>query len=630
MDISREIKLVVDKLQGVKKVNGNEYNATCPYCNRAKKFYINEETGLFSCKAGSCAEKGNINKLLEHFGSSERVHYDVEISKKVVAVDKSVQKKFIDFSFQTENKFTDYLLSRGITLETAIAMKAGYLEEQNALAFPSYVDDRLIGVEYRRIDVKKIFQESGSSHNLLKKSKNIDFKNDTLYIAEGWFDAATLVECGMQNVVSVPNGVSNMSWIEGDWVFLNKFKNIVLLFDNDDAGMTAFNEAKKRLDFASLYTIEMFDYNDINDFYNDDTKKFSECLSDLKLVDLDNFIDLSDLKTIDNMEESYYSSGIAGIDELFNGLAMHENTIICSPSGSGKSVTIANMINGIISSGEKVAIFSGEFSNTKLKTIIYQIIAGENGIESKQHPIIKDKQIYSIKPSIEKKIDKKIRGKLFIYDGSESDGFSMLKSFEVLHKRYGVKFFFIDNLSIIKTDVKGVSKWDGQDEFARESARFVKVNKVHLFCITHPTKNKLDEDNDYVKKDGTIKPLPKWSQESVKGAGGICNLAHNILFMQRCYDHEKLYVAQEVEKLLRKNNRDHEVAEKRDVIMKELSLLLYLVKQRSEGDIYKNKLFGYDSLTKRIYTLFNKEDNDLFADEKVNEVIEQYSKDDFI
>ena len=109
------------------------------------------------------------------------------------------------------------------------------------------------------------------------------------------------------------------------------------------------------------------------------------------------------------------------------------------------TTVVANLANGFIANGERVAIWSGELNNQSLKTWIYGVIAGHKAIVSVDNPFRKGDKIAYLKEEYEQKIDKAVEGKLFVYDGNKNNAFTMLKHFELLHKKNGVTVFFIDN-----------------------------------------------------------------------------------------------------------------------------------------------------------------------------------------
>lgn len=60
-------------------------------------------------------------------------------------------------------------------------------------------------------------------------------------------DAASAIEAGHLNTVSVPFGAGNFHWIEENWDWLNQFDSIIIWSDNDDPGLKMRKECLYRL-----------------------------------------------------------------------------------------------------------------------------------------------------------------------------------------------------------------------------------------------------------------------------------------------------------------------------------------------------------------------------------------------
>ena len=62
---------------------------------------------------------------------------------------------------------------------------------------------------------------------------------DTCYIVEGEMDALSLIQAGIKNVVSVPNGATistnNLSYLDNCFEYFINKKEIILWVDNDIA-----------------------------------------------------------------------------------------------------------------------------------------------------------------------------------------------------------------------------------------------------------------------------------------------------------------------------------------------------------------------------------------------------------
>lgn len=623
-------------------VEGKQYGKElvlkeCPYCNRTKnRFYINVETGQFSCKSASCGARGNLNTLLPKIGLDNIGPIEYDDAKAPVKPSKAVHEIKVDglSVMPEEHDLVGYMLSRGISYDTIKHSGVLHSSKHNALTFITKFENRVVGCLYRKPG-KKLFMEAGSEQRLWGIQTFKGSKDSTLYITEGHPDCLTLREMGYWNSVSVPNGAASHEWINRDWEWLQQFEKIVLCYDNDDAGKAAILEVKNRLDFAQLYELEYGDCNDINEMFMVDCEGLFKTVRNPKEISMDGFISLKGVTTNSDPLSMMGSCGISQFDRMFGGMRLNETTIIAAASGAGKTTVMSNLINGFMSQGEGTAVWSGELTNATLKTWIYSVIAGEKAITTIDNPYRPGEVISMIKPEYEMKIDAAVDGKLHVYDGNKSNGFKMLEHFALLHKRHGIKNFIIDNGSILDMTMHGskAGKYDGEEAWSKEAAKFVRNNPVRLFIVMHPTKTTLNADPNYTNAKGRVKKPEMYDQYQIRGSASIPNLANNIMFLLRAGEHYKAWMCQKAEDSLTKLKRPQEIPRAIELIQRDLSLVAYLAKNRGAGHIFEETMFGYSQETRRIYGLQTKEEDlskEFLLEEKQDySVPDGFDNDDF-
>lgn len=606
LEYKEALNLILNKVEH--RIANDEVILECPYCGGKDKMYLNKSKYIFNCFKAGCHASGHINKLLETLGIEGRC--------KIEPLKQDAEKD-VHFSFpelidiNQSKKAVDYMLSRGISANVATSNGVMFCPTKHSLAFTTKnPSGKIVSIEYRNTDKKQIFFEPHSSIAYLRHKESV-VNRDRLYITEGSMDALTLAEIGIKNVCSIPNGASSDAWIEGDWDFLKTFKEIVLCYDNDDVGRKALERVKKRLGFARLFTVDIGNNKDLNEAFMNNPKMTIECASDPIRLPLDSIINLEDISLSDDPQAETFSCGIGYIDEMFGGFRPNETTLLVAPSGTGKSTILSNLISGFIGQEQKVALYSGELSNRGVKNWLYTTLAGTKKIKYIQNKFRPKDKIAVIPKAVESAIDKALSGKFFLYDANNNNAYQIIDRFKELHDRHGVNVFMLDNLSIVDMAKKGLGQWEAQEEFSKKITEFVRNNKVTLICVTHPTKENINNEVDFVDKKGNVKPLQKWTQTNVKGSASLSNLAHNIMFASRAGEHETAYISQVATKKCEKDGIDPSSIV--DTIKSELALIMYLVKNRENGNMYETKLFGYMPSERKIYSLFKRDDDIHFS-----------------
>lgn len=106
----------------------------------------------------------------------------------------------------------------------------------------------------------------------LNEAKHTILKDDCVYVVEGQFDVIKAFEKGLNNVVAV--GSSNMSGYQLG-LLCRYTTNIVLLFDNDDAGRAGADKAMgKFAEYAAIKNACLpIGYKDLDEFLDHNEKE---------------------------------------------------------------------------------------------------------------------------------------------------------------------------------------------------------------------------------------------------------------------------------------------------------------------------------------------------------------------
>jgi twinkle protein len=219
----------VTKLRGGKSL--------CPKCSHARHhkgdlcLSVDVESGLFNCH--NCEFKG----CAVEFNPKK------EFVKPVPRLEK-ISKPLIGF-FE----------GRGISNNTILQFKI--TEANGRMCFNYFRDEELVNIKYRSID--KQFTLSKDAELIFY---NLDAIKDesAAIVVEGEIDCLTLHECGIYNVVSVPNGASKgnqkLEYLDTCWNYFENKEKIILAIDNDEAGDALRDELARRLGKEKCFTVQ--------------------------------------------------------------------------------------------------------------------------------------------------------------------------------------------------------------------------------------------------------------------------------------------------------------------------------------------------------------------------------------
>lgn len=209
---------------------------------------------------------GRTYGIIDHFMATKNVCYldalkmlcelvDIEVDPDLFSKKKKYGKEvFSKEEPENDRKIVEeYLYKRGISLKTLDFCDVKQSENGNIAFQLKDEDNNLISTKYRishkqksKEELKWYWQKGCTIHDLLY-GVNRCTPNESLVICEGFIDRLSIVEAGYTNVVSIPGGAEADKWIDYNFEFLEQFKDIVLWFDNDQAGYDGRKKVASRL-----------------------------------------------------------------------------------------------------------------------------------------------------------------------------------------------------------------------------------------------------------------------------------------------------------------------------------------------------------------------------------------------
>lgn len=464
-----------------------------------------------------------------------------------------------------------YLATRGISEQTARLFKIADAKvfnhetktEVDGIAMPYIRDGETLQIKrlgFERNGNKKIITVEADCEPCLFGWQAIDNKERNLVvICEGEIDAMTISQYGLP-ALSVPFGGgagAKQQWIDHEYENLERFEEIFICMDNDEAGQIATKEIATRLGYHRCNFVNL-------------PKKFkdaNECL--MGGVSRDEFIQLiiaaekldpTELKRAGEFKQGIIDAFFGKEQYLFNssieGLSKnlkfrsHEVTAVNGVNGHGKSQWVGHTALDAIENGLRVCIASLELRPAiLLKRMVRQGLCTPE-------PDKKD---------VEDIVDK-LNDNLWVFNVTgKAKTERLLTVFKYAHKRYGVKIFIIDSLMMC-----GMAEddYNGQKAFIESLCEFKNQNDVHVFLVTHPRKGESEE-----------KPVGKMD---VKGTGAITDLLDNLITIWRNKKKEEL-----IERVTK--FPDIAITEKEEKLLMSPNTLLSVDKQR-EGEGWCGKV----------------------------------------
>jgi twinkle protein len=327
-------------------------------------------------------------------------------------------------------------------------------------------------------------------------------------ITEGEIDALTLASAGLP-ALSIPYGAGNQSqsdWIENDFDDLERFEEIYVWMDADEAGEKTAETIAERLGIERCRIVKTPGHNDINEMLQAGVTDFQRCLDEsewvapARLRNTPDFIeDVWEVFNPSTGQEPGFDMNWPGFEHIRFRPA--ELIVISGFNGHGKSQLAGQIMLEAMANGMKTCIASLEMPAPR---VLARLVRQAAGLEQPARDYF-DAVFDWIAP----------RTWIFDHIGRVSLD-DVLEAFTYAHMRFGVSVFLIDSLMMlgIATD-----DYQGQKDFVQRVMEWKMQHNVTVFLVAHSRKQ-ASEDQRPSKLD-------------VRGAGEITDMADTVLTVWR-------------------------------------------------------------------------------------------------
>jgi hypothetical protein len=490
-----------------------------------------------------------VMKLFEKAGI-EYSPFDFKISK---------EEFFKNYTFpeietnEDRNKVEEYYAKRAISKDTLDYAEIKQDIYGNIVFEHKRQDGKVVCTKYRpshhikKGEAKMWWQKGASTCPILYGIDKIDITHP-LVVCEGHSDRLAIIEAGYRNIVSIPHGAEDTSWIEFNWDWLENFDNIIIWSDNDDAGKKMRLESIIRLgeyrcrivepdihiedkveeyyqSFSSSSHIRKTDANNV--LMACGKQEVINLINNAKEVPIPDVVKLMECPEFNINQAEIVESGIHDIDAHIYGHIMSTLNLWTAKTGNGKSTILLNScVLPAIDAGYPTFIYSGELTIPQLKNWTMLQLAGRNHIIEWDNGAFKPKT-YTVANQAKEIIEKKYNDLIYVYDSYLIVTIDkMINRMEYLRKRHGVRNFIIDNLMCFELDIqKYGNELNAQKNLIMQFLQFA----VRYNCVIHLVAHSR-------KKNPNIKES---DEDDVYGSSMIGNLVHRMFSIKRVYQKEK-------------------------------------------------------------------------------------------
>jgi len=466
---------------------------------------------------------------------------------------------------------TERRISEAISKQYKVRIEYGSDGKINKHHYP-FTDNkgRIAAYKTRTVSSKDFITQGDFKETNLFGESLWDKGGKYITITEGEIDCLSLAEVfnGKWAVVSLKNGASSVTKsLQGSLEFLESFDQIVLAFDNDEAGQIAIEKA---LELFSPEKVKIMSfpegYKDPSDMLQAGLfKELENCWWRSKTWTPNDIQGASSMRTawVERPEKQSLPYPWICLNNKTKGFRQGELVTITSGTGMGKSSVIREFEHHILTTTkDKVGIIHLEETNERT-------LDGLVGIELNVPYHLDDVREQFDDATALKAFDRLFvredgEEPLTLYDGKELNVDKIVSRIRLMAKTQGIKWVVLDHLNLVMSGDTQIDERRNIDALMTKLREVVVETNIGLFVVSHLSR----QQGKPHEEGGTI------SLNHLRGSQGIAQLSNIVIALER--------------------NQQAEDEEERNVVT------LRILKNRYTGETGETGYLKYNHITGRI------------------------------
>jgi len=311
-----------------------------------------------------------------------------------------------------------------------------------------------------------------------------------------------------------------------------------------------------------------------------------------KDIDEPMFYTATSIKPKDRSQLVSIKTGIKKLDKKIIGLNKGEISCISGLRGSGKSSLISQMCLDTVQEEYKVALFSGELSESRVLEWLQLQSAGKQYTHATQY-----EDYFYVDKKTKALVNSWLGDNLYIYNNNYgNDAQKLLNKIEHCITKNKVDLVVLDNLMSLDLNNLAGDKYEKQTNLILALVKFARDNDVHILFVAHPRKS-----------------LGFLRTDDISGTGDLTNAVDNVFIVHRVNTDfiakSKLMFGWRADNEIYTNTNVIEVCKNRDLGVQDyfIGLQYEIESKRFLNEKFETKHYNWEeeSVEKKAFKEFN-------------------------